>query len=126
MNQLNEKDIQQHIVIVGWLHIVGSAFFLLIGLFVFALLTGIGAVIRDPEALPILTVVGTAVGLFMAALSIPGLAAGYGLLRRRPWARVLGIVVGVLNLINFPIGTAIGIYTLWVLIQQAAVDYFST
>jgi hypothetical protein len=33
-------------------------------------------------------------------------------------------VVGVLNLINFPIGTLIGLYTLWVLMQESASDYF--
>jgi hypothetical protein len=43
---------------------------------------------------------------------------------RKSWGRVLAIVVGVLNLINFPIGTLIGIYTLWVLFQNTAADYF--
>jgi len=62
------------------------------------------------------------VGLLMAALGLPGLLAGYGLLTRKPWARVLAIVVGILSLLNFPIGTAIGIYTLWVLTQPVATD----
>jgi hypothetical protein len=61
----------------------------------------------------------------MAALGIPGLLAGYGLLTRKPWARVLAIVVGILGLLNFPVGTAIGIYTLWVLMQPAASEYFA-
>jgi len=46
-----------------------------------------------------------------------GLAAfaGWSLLNRKPWGRVLAIVVGVLALVKFPLGTALGIYTLWVL-----------
>jgi hypothetical protein len=40
---------------------------------------------------------------------------GFSLLTRKPWGRVLGIVVGVLVLIKIPVGTALGIYTLWVL-----------
>ena len=47
----------------------------------------------------------------MALLGLPGLLAGYGLLTRKPWARILAIVVGILSLLNFPVGTAIGLYT---------------
>lgn len=43
------------------------------------------------------------------------LLVGYGLLTRRSWGRVLAIVFAVLSLIRVPFGTALGIYTLWVL-----------
>lgn len=43
------------------------------------------------------------------------LLTGYALLTRRTWGRVLAIVAGVLSLIAIPFGTAMGIYTLWVL-----------
>ena len=43
------------------------------------------------------------------------LVTGYALMTRRTWGRVLAIVVGVLSLIAIPFGTAMGIYTLWVL-----------
>ncbi|GAC1355297.1 MAG: hypothetical protein NVSMB3_00260 [Acidobacteriaceae bacterium] len=42
-------------------------------------------------------------------------ATGFSLLSRRPWARTLGIVAAVLALLKIPLGTALGIYTLWVL-----------
>jgi hypothetical protein len=58
-------------------------------------------------------------------LAIPGLVAGYGLLTWKSWGRILAIVVGILSLINFPLGTAVGIYTLWVLFQEEATDYFT-
>jgi hypothetical protein len=44
-----------------------------------------------------------------------GLLVGIGLLRRERWARPLALVVGVLMLLKVPFGTALGIYTLWVL-----------
>src|SRR5512132_3591542 len=93
--------------------------------FVFVLLVGIARVTGDPEPMWILSLVGTSVGLLMAALGLPGLLAGYGLLTRKSWARILAIVVGILSLLNFPIGTAIGIYTLWVLTQPVASEYFA-
>ena len=46
---------------------------------------------------------------------MPGLIGGIGLLYRQPWARVVMIVVSILHLLNFPFGTALGAYGLWVL-----------
>lgn len=41
---------------------------------------------------------------------------GYALLNRTSWGRILAIVAGILALFKFPLGTALGIYTLWVLL----------
>lgn len=48
------------------------------------------------------------------------LVTGYSLLTRRPWGRVLAIVAAILALLKFPFGTALGIYTLWVLASGAS------
>jgi hypothetical protein len=125
MNAMNQQDLQQHITILGWLYIIGHGIFLAIGAFVFLLLVGIAPVTGEPEPMWILGVVGTAIGLLFAVLGIPGVLAGYGLLTKKPWARLLAIVVGILSLVNFPVGTAIGLYTLWVLTQPVATEYFT-
>ncbi len=53
-------------------------------------------------------------------------ATGYALLTRRSWGRTLAIVAGVLALFKFPLGTALGIYTLWVLAPgESGVEYDS-
>jgi hypothetical protein len=53
-----------------------------------------------------------------------GLLVGIGLLRRERWARPLALVVGILMLLKIPFGTALGIYTLWVLLPaQSAQEY---
>ena len=124
---MNTKQIEQHVPVLGGIHLVGGAFFVVIGLFVFFLLSGIGVAVagEDPIAPRVLITVGTAVGALLFMLGLPGIVAGYGLLKRRPWARGLAIVVGILNLFNVPIGTVIGIYTLLVLTQTEAVDYFA-
>lgn len=61
---------------------------------------------------PIVAVVGFA----LLASAIAGLLAGWGLLDRQPWARILALVLGFINLIHPPFGTALGIYTIWVLL----------
>jgi len=82
---MNARDMQQHVMILGWLYIIGHAFFLAIGVFLFILLTGIGLAVNDPDARLVLPIVGTAVGWLMILLAVPGLLAGYGLLTARPW-----------------------------------------
>jgi hypothetical protein len=61
-----------------------------------------------------------ALGVYLAITAVIGLLVGWGLLDRQPWARMLAIIVGCLKLIDFPLGTALGIYTLWVLVPQGA------
>jgi tetrahydromethanopterin S-methyltransferase subunit D len=77
---MNQRDLQEHITILGWLYIVGHAIFLVIGAFVFLLLVGLAPVTGEPEPMWVLTLVGTTVGLLMAGLGFPGLLAGWGLL----------------------------------------------
>ena len=64
-------------------------------------------------------IVRTFGGIFLAT-GIIGLIAGWGLYERRSWARMLAIVLAFLNLLHPPFGTAIGIYTLWVLLPAAS------
>ena len=129
MNQLNENEIGLHITIIGWLNIVLNAMLLGVGLCGCLLLSGIGTFAAadsgEPVALAILGVIGGVALLFFAVLTLPGMLAGIGLLRRQKWGQILGLVVGMLSLFNFPIGTAIGAYTLFVLLQDAATDYFA-
>ena len=58
----------------------------------------------------------TFVGVLVIAKAVAGFAAGWGLLQREPWARILVLILAFLSLINPPFGTALGIYTLWVLL----------
>jgi ABC-type spermidine/putrescine transport system permease subunit II len=116
---------QQHVTIVGWLHIVSNALFLLVGLCGLLFFAGIGIVTGDRTAMEILGIIAIVAALFCAVIALPGILAGYGLLKRQKWGQILGIIVGILSLVNFPIGTAIGLYTLFVLFQEAATSYFA-
>jgi hypothetical protein len=61
-----------------------------------------------------------AIGLLISGFAIAGVIAGWGLMARCPWARMLAIVLGCISLLHFPFGTALGIYTLWVLVPGDA------
>jgi hypothetical protein len=115
-------QIEKHITLVGVFHIVYHALALLFGLFVLAIMGFVGTLVYDPVGTRVLWMVGTFIGTFLIVLSVPGIVGGIGLLKRREWARILTLIVGALGLIDIPLGTALGIYTLWVLIQDEAVQ----
>jgi hypothetical protein len=67
----------------------------------------------------------TAWVLLMLVLAIPSIVLGVGLLHFRPWARSIGTVVAILELLSFPIGTMVGLYALWVLLTRETDPLFS-
>jgi hypothetical protein len=124
MDRLNERELQTHISVLGWLYIVANSLFLLLAAVAIGVLPLITTLAEDPQAVSVLSVMTTAFALLMILLGLPGLVAGYGLLKHKPWARVLTLILGILGIVNFPLGTALGLYTLWVLLQQSAYDTF--
>jgi|SRR5579864_946257 len=73
---------------------------------------------------PLLHTVLVFVGGFVIVKAMLGLATGLGLLQRQSWARPLAIVMSFFELLHIPFGTALGIYTLVVLLPgEAAVEY---
>lgn len=114
-----------HVKVLGVLYIVFSAFTLLAAIVIMLAFGGAAGIVgtaADPEeamvALPILGITGLALSMFFLAISLPGLVAGFGLLGFKPWARILGLVLGALQLINIPFGTIFGAYALWVLLHK--------
>jgi zinc-ribbon domain len=118
-----ESRLVRNLRLLGILWMVGSALRMIpaIGMLFFGRL---GFLFMPWRArLLVAPIVGGIGGLFTVA-SVAGIAAGWGLLERRPWARMLAVVLGCLALVDFPFGTALGIYTLWVLLSAGAeVEY---
>jgi len=48
--------------------------------------------------------------VLLFAVGLLPLAVGYGLTKRKRWAKPLGLALAVISLVNIPIGTALGIY----------------
>jgi hypothetical protein len=113
-----------HVKVLAVLFIVWGALGLLAGgigtLVLGGLATAAGAS-HDSDALlgsTILGLTGMALLIFTLVTSIPCIICGIGLLKFKRWARILGIVLAALTLIHFPIGTAFGVYALYVFFQK--------
>ena len=129
---LEGGSVQQHVKILAVLNIILGGLGIVIALLVLVLFGGLAGVAgsdSNPDAQGGAAVLGLIGGLgffFIAIISIPGVIAGFGLLKFRSWAQILTIVLSVLGLLNFPFGTALGIYGLWVLLNKETKPLFHT
>ena len=65
---------------------------------------------------PFLTPLLSGLGILAMVSAVVGLVVGWALLQREPWGRMFAIILGIIILPRIPFGTALGIYTLWVLV----------
>ncbi len=72
----------------------------------------------------ILSVVQYVPAFVILVFSIPTLIAGIGLLTKQGWATIFALIMGCLKLFNFPIGTAIGIYAIWIYSEDQKLKSF--
>jgi hypothetical protein len=119
-----------HVKVAAWLRIAASALYLIGALFVMGVFGFAGAaagVSGDPggaEAAPWIAVFGSAITIGLVLLALPGLITGWGLLTYRPWARIVNIVLSILDLFAVPVGTALGAYSLWVMFNPEVTALF--
>lgn len=124
---MSRQDAETHVKIVGWLHLLLSILGLLLAAFLLLVFLVIGLLLAradEPEALGVLAIIAIAIGFFLFLLSAPGLVGGIGLLKRQNWARILVLILSVLQLFNVPIGTALGVYSLWALTRPETMALF--
>ncbi len=121
---------ETHVRVLGILHIGFGLLGVLGGIVVMLIFGGVAGIVGASGdesarvAVPILGAVGGIIGCFVLVVSLPGTIAGIGVLQVREWARILMIVVSVVDLINVPLGTALGVYGLWALLHRDTIALF--
>jgi len=115
---------EKHINVVAALQIGLSIFNLIIAFLIFTVLKLVGGFVEEPNAESILSIIADILAIVFIVLSVPGILAGMGLYRRKEWARILTLILSVIEVFSFPFGTAIGIYSIWALIQPETVSAF--
>lgn len=112
------NEMEKHVRILGILYIIFGILGMLGGIILYVILTTSGALSGDMEAMMVLEIIGIALGGFLLVISVPGVIGGIGLLKHQQWAKILVLIIGILNLLNFPFGTVLGVYTIWVLMNN--------
>jgi len=122
---------REHIRILGILNIVMGSLTALGGVVVLFIMGGVATFMAaglpgssasdadDARAFaPWMGLIGVGFATFFMALAVPAIVGGWGLLKYKSWSRILMIIISGLNLIHIPFGTALGIYGLWVLLNE--------
>ncbi|MCK4647208.1 MAG: hypothetical protein KAU46_13220 [Candidatus Aminicenantes bacterium] len=122
---MTDNQMEKHVTLVAVLNIGFGILGVILAIFVLIGMIVANIYVEDYDARKIIPIAGTAVFLFLLITSIPEIIGGFGLLKRRPWARILILIVACLDLLWIPIGTIIGIYELWVLLQDKTVQLFN-
>ena len=119
MARSSPSRVQEHVRLVGILWLALSAFNALAGLVLLIIATELipHVAMQNGPDFPanFLTTLLGVIGVAVLIKAVAGFAAGYGLLQHERWARTLTLVLSFLALFHLPFGTALGIYSLWVL-----------
>ena len=107
---------EKHLKVIGWLWIIWgvlSTLMIIGGLIIINANTGA----REARLITIGAVT------FLIPNVIANILAGYGLFQYKGWARIMAIILAIIVLLAFPIGTALGIYTLVVMSNKETVSF---
>ena len=115
-----------HVRILGWLWIIFGAVGILGALCLGVTVAGGGFISQDQTAILVTSIVGAVCGGLFFLGNALNIIAGVGLLKYKSWARILAIILGIVNLFGFPIGTALGIYTFWAMFNEETKQLFES
>ena len=119
-----ENKMEKHLTVVAALQVGFSVLGILAAIIVYTVLHSVMHFADDPETVNVLRIVARWVSLFLLVISIPGLVGGIGLFMKKNWARILVLIISVLDLLNIPLGTIIAVYSIWVLVQEDTLKLF--
>jgi hypothetical protein len=110
---------QDHNKVIGIMHLIWGGFNALMMLIMIPIMIAVmGPIFRSdpnvpPEFVSLFTTIMVLVLVFSLLFSLPPLLAGYAMLKRKRWAKVMGIIASCFEALSFPFGTALCCYTLW-------------
>ncbi len=129
---------EKHITLVGILNIVYRSMAIIGALVLFALAFGFGYLMEfisrfdhnemheiPSEVLNIVPIILTFVGVLIMIFSIAGIIGAVGVLKKKEWGRIIMLVISFFNLIHIPLGTILGVYSIWVLLNDETIRMFN-
>ncbi|MBI4810355.1 MAG: hypothetical protein HY800_02720 [Ignavibacteriales bacterium] len=78
------------------------------------------------EILDIVPLILVPIAIIILVVSIVGIIGAIGILKRKSWARIVLLIISFFNLMRIPLGTALGVYTIWVLMNDETIRLFSS
>jgi hypothetical protein len=129
---------EKHISLVGILNIVYESLSLIGAFVLFAIAFGFryffefisryshhGMDEIPPELMDIVPFILTAIGILIFVFAVIGIIGAVGVIKRKEWGRIVMLVTSFFNLIHIPLGTVLGVYSIWVLLNDETVKLFN-
>jgi hypothetical protein len=110
---MRENTYRTHQKILGALLVAYGALNFTGGVALFASINVVNIFVDEIEVIQLVTLFGRLIGGILVLTSIPAIIAGIGFIQEKDWSKILGLIVGIIYLLFFPIGTLIGIYSIW-------------
>jgi hypothetical protein len=110
---MKENTYKTHQKILGAMIIAYSIMNIFGAVAVLAAFNFLYAFVDEPDLMPFFAFLGKLVGISLLVVSVPAIIGGIGLLKEKEWAKNITLIAGIIYLIFIPIGTVIGIYSVW-------------
>lgn len=119
---------QDHNKVIGIMHLIWGGFNALMMVFMIPfIIIMLGPMGSDPTPpAELKTVFGIFAGFIITVtllFSIPPLLAGYAMLKRKRWAKTMGVIAACFEALSMPFGTALCVYTMWFLFGQQGENF---
>jgi Na+-driven multidrug efflux pump len=119
---MRENTYKTHQKILGAIFIAYGVINLVGGITLLVTVNIVNIFVDEPEVIQVVAIFSRLIGGILVLTSIPAIITGIGSLQEKNWSRNLGLVVGIIYLLFIPIGTVIGIYTIWLNSQTVIKD----
>ena len=122
---MEESIMKKHVTLVAAFQIGFSTIGIIGAAILYFVFSFAGSFVHDVDvANTVMRFIGTFLPTMILLTSILGLLGGIGLLSFQRWARIVVMVIAAIGCFAFPIGTIIGVYSLWVLMQDESAKLF--
>jgi hypothetical protein len=115
---------EQHNKYLAYSNIAYGAIFALFALLMMIFIWGMMSVGPNGPPVGFLIFMSLLMSIIYGAMIAPSFIAGWALLKRKKWARTASIISAVVAGANFPLGTAVCVYTFWFLFSDPAKAFF--
>jgi len=115
---------EEHNKYLGWSHIAYGGLFLLFATMMMVFIWVMMAMPPNPPPFPFVLFMSLFMMAIWGAMILPSFIAGYGLLKRKKWAKIWAIISAVVAASNVPFGTAVTVYTFWFLFSEPGKQLF--
>jgi hypothetical protein len=132
------RNMEKHITLVGILNIVYESLSIIGAFVLFAISIGFkyffGLVCRyghngmddvPPEIIDIVPLILSVIGIILLVVSIIGIIGAIGVIKRKEWGRITMLVMSFFHLIRIPLGTILGVYSIWALLNDETIRLFN-